>query len=70
MKYKIENLTQFGIIDDLPAYDLPDNAFSSGQNIAFRDGKVQKAKGYQQVFGTPIESLTLTLTSYAPTVSQ
>ena len=56
MKYRIKNLTEHGIIDDIPAYELPDNAFSSGQNIIFEDGRVKKAKGYQQVFGTnPVE---------------
>jgi len=52
VKTKIINLSQYGIIDDLPAYELPDNAFSSGQNVSFEDGRVKKTKGWAQVFGT------------------
>lgn len=71
MKYKIDNLGGVGIIDDLPNWELPDNAFSGGINVKFYDGKAAKYKGWQNVFGTiPSNTAKLTLTSYAPTVSQ
>ena len=55
-KFTLKNLTQYGVIDDVPAHELPENAFSSAQNIVFQDGRVKKAKGWAQVFGTnPVE---------------
>jgi len=52
VKHRIDNLSQYGVIDDIPSYEIPDNAFSSGQNIRFFNGKVIKLKGWQQVFGS------------------
>lgn len=70
MKYRIDNLSQIGIVDDLPNYELPDNAFSDGSNVRFTDGKVIKTKGWQSVFSLPRNATTLTLTGIAPSVSQ
>lgn len=69
MKYVIDNLGQHGIIDDVPYHEIPDNAFSSGLNVKFSEGKVSKYKGWAQVFGLPITTLKLKLTSYAPTIT-
>ena len=70
MKYIIQNLSQYGIIDDIPSTELPENAFTSGSNVRFNDGKVIKCKGWQRVFGVPISAPSrLILTSYAPTVT-
>jgi len=51
MMYEIKNLGEIGIITDLEEYEIPDNAFTDGQNVRFSDGKVEKFKGHSQVFG-------------------
>lgn len=53
MRYKINNLSEIGIVRDLNANELPDNAFSNGQNVRFLDGRVVKHKGHRQVFTSP-----------------
>tara|TARA_Y100000310_G_scaffold94408_1_gene92043 strand:+ start:3892 stop:5445 length:1554 start_codon:yes stop_codon:yes gene_type:complete len=42
-----------GINKDLPAVELPPEAWTDGQNIRFRNGKVERSLGHSQVFGTP-----------------
>lgn len=46
-----DGLAEVGINRDLPEYDLPPNAFTSGNNVRFSDGSVQKMRGYETVFG-------------------
>jgi hypothetical protein len=46
----IQNLGQIGIISDLPANEIPENAFTSGRNIAFRNNNIEPASGYQQIY--------------------
>lgn len=52
MLFPIENVGQIGIIRDTPAYELPPNAFSDGNNIRFLDHGVRKLSGYSEVFAT------------------
>jgi hypothetical protein len=46
----IQNLGQLGIISDLPANEIPENAFTSGRNIAFRNNNIENASGYFQIY--------------------
>ncbi|AUV61757.1 virion structural protein [Pseudomonas phage Bjorn] len=41
-----------GIITDVAPADLPMEKWSSGNNVRFKNGKAQKALGYQYIFGT------------------
>jgi len=50
---KLDNVGTIGLINDVDPQDLPDGAFSGGQNIRFKDGYLEKVKGYSSVFGTP-----------------
>ena len=52
--FPVSNVGQFGIINDLQPHEIPLNAWSGGQNIRFRDGYVEKFKGYSEVFATPL----------------
>ena len=52
MLFPIENVGQIGIIRDTPAYELPPNAFSNGNNVRFLDNGVRKMAGYSEVFAT------------------
>lgn len=45
----IRNLGQYGIIRDVPATDLPINAFSAGNNVRFDNGKVARAPIWRKV---------------------
>lgn len=49
----IHNAGAIGIIKDLPGHDLLPEAWSDGQNVRFRDGKIIRSLGHSAVFGTP-----------------
>jgi hypothetical protein len=51
---KFKDLDKVGIIRDTPAEELPPQAWSRGRNVRFRDGAVEKIKGYSEPFGTPL----------------
>ena len=45
----IDNVGQAGIIQDIPPYNLPSNAWSDGNNVRFLDDGVKKCAGYLEV---------------------
>lgn len=45
----LENMGQVGLITDIPPYQLPPEAWSSGANIRFDDMSVKKSPGYREV---------------------
>lgn len=53
MLSRIKDLAEIGIITDIEAQEIPDNAFSSGENVRFNNGAVEKFTGHSAVFGTP-----------------
>ena len=44
---------RIGIVKDIPADQLPPNAWSAGSNVRFRDDQVEKFLGHKEVFATP-----------------
>jgi hypothetical protein len=42
-----------GIIKDKAAHELPPGIWTDGQNVTFRDNRMQKAKGNTPAYGTP-----------------
>ena len=48
----ITNVGQVGIIQDIPPYNLPPNAWSGGNNVRFLDNGVKKIAGYEEVMAT------------------
>ena len=48
----INDVGQVGIIRDIPAYSLPPNVWSNGNNVRFLDNGVKKCAGYEEVFAT------------------
>ena len=48
----IENVGQLGIIQDIPPYNLPPNAWSGGNNVRFLDSGVGKCAGYEETMAT------------------
>lgn len=48
----VTNLSDIGIIKDVPAYSLPINAWSDGNNIAFREEGVQRVSGYTEIMAS------------------
>lgn len=44
-----ENLGTSGIITDIPPYNLPEGAWSSGNNVRFLDNGVKKIAGYKAI---------------------
>lgn len=51
---KFKDLAKIGIVRDTPSDELPPQAWSQGRNVRFRDGAVEKIKGYSEPFGTPL----------------
>lgn len=52
-RVRIDNVGAIGVIKDVPAYELPPNAWSDCQNIRFQDGSAHKAKGYADLWTNP-----------------
>lgn len=50
MRLPIVGLDSIGILSDANPHDLPVNAWSSGKNVVFVEGRIEKAKGYQVAF--------------------
>ena len=48
----ITDVGKIGIIEDIPPYNLPPNAWSGGNNIRFLDNGVKKIAGYEEVMAT------------------
>lgn len=47
-----DNVGSVGIIKDIPPYNLPQGAWSDGNNVRFLDNGVKKIAGYQEVMAT------------------
>ena len=47
-----ENVGQLGIIQDTPPYNIPQGAWSDGNNVRFLDNGVKKVAGYYEVMAT------------------
>ncbi len=50
---RIKNLAESGVITDVEDQELPNNAFTLGENVRFNNGSVEKFKGHSVIFGTP-----------------
>ena len=48
----IDNVGQVGIIQDVPPYELPPNAWSGGNNIRVLDSGIKKIRGYTEALKT------------------
>jgi len=48
----ITDVGKIGIIEDIPPYNLPPNAWSGGNNVRFLDNGVKKISGYEEVMAT------------------
>ena len=48
----ITDVGKVGIIEDIPPYNLPPNAWSGGNNVRFLDNGVKKIDGYSEVMAT------------------
>ena len=47
-----DNVGSIGIIKDIPPYNLPQGAWSDGNNVRFFDNGVKKVAGYEEVMAT------------------
>ena len=47
----LDNLGEFGILRDGLPHELPDNAWSGGANVRFREGYAEKFQGHSAAFG-------------------
>lgn len=52
MRQAFDNLGRQGVIYDQPAWEVPANAWTYGQNVRFHDGAAESVQGHSQVFGS------------------
>lgn len=50
---KVQNAGQIGFAPDMPAFELPPNAWTRVRNVAFRDGCAERSRGTVTIFDTP-----------------
>ena len=48
----IENLGELGIVKDIPSYQLPQNAWSDGNNVRTLDNAIKKVDGYEEIISS------------------
>lgn len=53
--FDINDLANYGVVNDIPAYMLPPEAWTLGLNVRFWNGAVETVLGWEGVFGSPIE---------------
>lgn len=53
MMVPISGAGLIGLVSDLPPHELPMNAWSDGQNVRFREGKVEKSPGQANAYDPP-----------------
>lgn len=49
----VTDIDKIGIVQDVPDYELPLNAWTYGRNVRFRDGKVEKFRGHNVALDPP-----------------
>lgn len=59
-----DNVGAMGIIKDIPAHELPPEAWSNGQNIRVHNGKVEKFKGHLLTYASSTASNSIVTTPY------
>lgn len=52
-RVKFHNAGAIGILQDIPAYDLPPEAWSDGINVRAIDGSIQKTLGHAKILDPP-----------------
>lgn len=52
-RVKFHNVGALGIIQDIPAYNLPPEAWSDGLNVRMQDGSVWKTFGHEKIMDPP-----------------
>jgi len=52
-RVKFHNSGRIGIIQDIPAYELPPEAWTDGLNVRMHDGAVWKSFGHEQILDPP-----------------
>jgi hypothetical protein len=55
-----------GLVKDIAAHELPPLAWSDGGNILFRDGKIVRRAGHEEVLGTPLSTPYWLMFAFTP----
>jgi hypothetical protein len=51
--FEISNPATMGLMRDIPAHQLPPEAWNIAEGVRFRNGRVMRRLGWSQAFGTP-----------------
>lgn len=54
MRYPVKGIGSIGLVKDLPAEEIALGAWTSGRNVRFKDGAVEKFTGHTEVLATPL----------------
>lgn len=57
--YKMRGLGKYGVITDVPAYDLPTEAWSNASNIRFVASRVEKMNGFMPGIGVSTDQRSI-----------
>ena len=69
MQRQVVRLAPSGIVRDLPPDAVPENVFTSGNNVVFRDGVPVRVDGQQAVYGTPLHEPEFLINLRGPLVN-
>ncbi|MCS5736844.1 hypothetical protein, partial [Herbiconiux daphne] len=64
--YKLRNFGKYGVITDIPAYDLPNEAWVNCNNIRFVANRFEKMGGYSPILNPSIDSNPIVLFTQEP----
>lgn len=53
-RIEIHEVGRYGVVKDIPAHQLPPEAWSDSRNVRFHERKAEKMLGHENVFGTPV----------------
>ena len=58
--FKLNNIGSVGVIKDIPAHELPPEAFSEAINVRFRLQKAELFQGHEDVYNITVSAATAT----------
>lgn len=55
---KLLRITPVGIVNDIPSFELPEQFYSNGSNVNFRNGLTNRIKGFRDAYVTALATVS------------